>query len=129
MARLRLRNATDLRINLDHIAAPTASRQWIFLDGCEPWVAQEHVDAMVAEAEHLAPSEAALEEQTPCPVCGGKDLPPSRYCSACDRAGLDRLVDRGKLAYPGLRPNTAPNPDWPETPPAYRPDPVLRGGR
>lgn len=102
--------ATDLRLDMDTIAAPpTAADGWIILGGVRAWEASEH--------------DAVRSGVARCPVCGGAPRPSNRYCSFCDAAGLD-----GRVSYPGLGVDESPDPDYPREGPAYRPG-VLRGGR
>lgn len=108
MGHVRVLTATDLGIDLDELAAEKSTREWIYLDGVGPWEARQH--------------DAVHDRRNPCPVCGGAVLPKKRYCSYCDRAGLD-----GCVVYPGLPINTRPHPDYPKTPRAYRPG-KLQGG-
>lgn len=106
--RRRILLASDLRLDLDGLVAPKPVREWIYLDGVGPWEAATHDDVSAGTV--------------PCPVCGGRPLPASRYCSLCDHAGLD-----GRVAYPGLPVDTQPHPDYPQAPRAYRPG-KLKGG-
>jgi hypothetical protein len=109
-------NATDLGINLDRIADNRAPSQWIYLEGIETWQRLK-ADRYRAGVDR-------------CQVCGryktSKPVrPASRYCLACDSAGLD-----GVARYPGLDVDSAPNVDYDgATPTTYSPDPTLSGGK
>ena len=107
--RPRMYLATDLAIDLDLIAARRVPRQWIYLQGSRSWSRSEH-DAVRAGA-------------STCPVCGGSPRPSSRYCTLCDRAGLDDAV-----SYPGLDVDACPDPDYPREQPSYH-EGHLKGGR
>jgi hypothetical protein len=107
--RHRIANATDLRLNLDRIAAPRDESDFIFLEGIGPqdW-------------------EGCIESHLPrhCPVCGGNPLPLNRYCARCDRTGVD-----GRVTLPGLAVGSCLDPTWHAEPTRYVPEGKLRGGR
>lgn len=106
----RVRNATDLGIDLDAVpATPRGPGFDVLLEGTGPWDWSARVEG-------------------PCPVCGRRRLPRSHYCLRCDRAGAD-----GKVAYPGLPVGRYPNREWeqeygPMTATVYASDRGLRGG-
>lgn len=112
----KIRNATDLGLDLDRIAARRVPRDWMYIDGVEPW-------SMADEALYRA----GLAR---CKGCGrhrddGPVSPASRYCGRCDSAGLD-----GRVNYPGEEVGSRIDPDYPAEPtkvPAIRNG--LRGGK
>lgn len=100
---MRIRNATDLGLDLDAIACRRAPREWVYEEGGEAWQwsAFAHVAAGLESVPHLTWPHPPI----PCPVCAGAALKtPARYCLACDRAGLDRKFGPpgAPSGYPGL---------------------------
>lgn len=109
---------TDARIDPNSIVDRRPPSDWIFLEGCEAWTMAEHALAHVGRG--------------PCPICKSnpKNRRGARYCSGCDKTGLD-----GKVSFPGLRPGQVMNEEWLEEYPeegthhtAYRPQEGLKGG-
>lgn len=89
----RIRNATDLGVNMDRFEAPRSDDSWIWLGGLRPWEMHEHAAAYLG-----------LE---PCPVCEGGTLRRKSYCLGCDATGLDGVAD-----FPGADIDAYPDPDW-----------------
>lgn len=58
----------------DRLRPPT-----VLLEGCRPWVRPDAVPG-------------------PCPVCGGRALPPEAYCLLCGAWGLDDVLTRLRAA-------------------------------
>lgn len=108
----RIRNATDLGVDLDRVAdRPRAPSFGLFLEGSGPWdwEAWDH--------------EGTRARRWPCAVCGGGPLRRTWYCPACDRAGTD-----GRVLYPGLPVGSHLNEDWEAEPTVYVRHPRLKGG-
>jgi hypothetical protein len=102
---------TDANIKEDRIISPgyIAGDDWCYLEGSGPWD-WEGVDEPVIRRR--------------CPVCGSLPLRRREYCARCDRAGLD-----GRVTYPGLAVDSAPDPTYPAQGTKYQPSGKLRGGR
>lgn len=111
----RIRNATDLDLDLDRIAVvpatPRGPRFSVVLEGSGPWCWEQWDHA------------GTRRKEWPCAVCGGGALPRTWYCAACDRAGTD-----GRMTYPGLPVGRYLDPDWEAEATIYVSDERLKGG-
>jgi hypothetical protein len=101
---------TDASIDTARLISPPGySDGMVFLGGLRAWTMVEHAATF-------------LHMQT-CSVCEGLPLIRRSYCLGCDRCTLD-----GRVAYPGLGVDEAPDPTWTAEATVYAPDPSLEGG-
>lgn len=101
---------TDVGIEANYIEDRTGGEPgFIFIAGCTSW--------------EMAPHAAAFLGIGLCPICEGGDLRRKHYCLGCDRTGLD-----GRITFPGLEVDEAPDPEWHASASVYDPEPGLDGG-
>lgn len=108
---MRIRNATDLHLDLDRFPSRVVpDLGWIFVDGPPGCYSMEN-QWEVMKAGGI------------CFGCENKPLRQPGYCGRCDHCWLD-----GRMEFPGLPVDYAPDPDYAAEGTIYAPDPDLAGG-